>query len=305
MDRVPPLTILAGLALLGGPGCVSAEKAKTQYTSLKQSVGLASPEPVSEVLTFWQRRLATLSDPTRDGAMVSGLVGQVFMISPTSQPAESRGDLAVAVYDTTARPRGQPEAKPELYHFDQATLAKLRTKDERFGACYALFLPWPAEWADVTSVKILARYQAPGGTALQGREVAVQLETERTKMTWEEQNFQKVGGPTPPAPVATAADRRGVPDPLKILASLRGKPAAPPVAPAPLPPAEAFTRSNVPVMTAVERTPLVATPPNTVNTSYATEGAYAGPKPGGPGPLDGVNPAAANGPLQPIVIRRE
>ena len=301
MDRVPPLTILAALTLLGGVGCVSADKAKSQYTSLKQSVGLAPPEPVSEVLTFWQRRLATLNDPTRDGAMVSGLVGQVFMISPGSQPAEARGDLAIAVYDTTARPGGKPERQPELYHFDQATLAKLRTKDERFGACYALFLPWPAEWTDVTGVKILARYQAPGGTALQGREVLVQLETERTKMTWEEQNFQKVGGPMPPAPVATAADRRGVPDPLKILASLRGKPA--PVGPATLPPAEAITRANVPVMTTVERTPLVATPPNTVNTSYATEGAYAGPRPGGA--LDGVNPAAANGPLQPIVIRRE
>ena len=297
MDRVPPLTSLAALLLLGSVGCVSADKAKSQYTSLKQSVGFASPEPVSEVLTFWQRRLATLSDPTRDGAMVSGLVGQVFMISPTSQPAESRGDLAVAVYDTTVRPKGQPEAKPELYHFDQATLAKLRTKDERFGACYALFLPWPAEWSDVTSVKILARYQAPGGTALQGREVMVQLETERTKMTWEEQNFQKVGGPTPPPAVATAADRRGVPDPLKILASLRGKPAAPVVAP--LPPAEAIARSSVPVMTAVERTPLVATPPNTVNTSYATEGAYAGPRPGGP------SAEATPGRLQPIVIRRE
>ena len=317
MDRVPPLTILAALLLLGNAGCLSTDKAQAQYTSLKQSVGLAPPEPVSEVLTIWDPRLGTLNDPTRDGAMVSGLVGQVFMLSPRRNHAEARGDLAVVVYDTTARPQGQPERTPEYYHLTQETLAKLRTRDERFGLFYAMFLPWPAEWSDVTNVKVMARYQGEGGTAIQAREVAVRLIAERGKVTWEEKSFQRVGGAMAPAP----ADRRGVPDPLKMLAALRGKPAAAPTAAdavAKLPPPERFTRSNVPatdgafvtpaagsapVMTAVKNTAFVTTAPNTTNSSYATEGAYAGPKP--VNSLDAFNAAAASGPIQPIIIRRD
>ena len=309
MERVPPLTILAALLCLGGAGCLSADKAQAKYTSLKRTVGLEKPEPVTEVMSFWQRRLAPLNDPTRDGMMVTGLVGQVFMISPTSQSAEARGHLAIMVYDTTPRPQGQPERTPELFDFDPATLAKLKTKDERFGPCYAVFLPWPEGWADVTNLKIMTRYQAPGEDALQGREVLVQLETERTKMTWEEQNFQKVGGPMPPPQAAVPPDRRGVPDPMKVLAAMRDKPAATPAqTPVKLPPPESFTRSNVPVtadaptMTNVDRTPLVTTQPNTTNSSYATDGAYAGPKPG-----TATAPVAvpASGGLQPMIIRRD
>ena len=310
MDRVPPLTILAGLLLLSSAGCLSADKAQAKYTSLKQSAGIEA-EPVSEVLTIWDPQLSTLNDPTRDGAMVAGLVGQVFMLSPKRNHAEARGDLAVAVYDTTPRPQGQPERTPELYHLTRETLAKLRTRDERFGLFYAMFLPWPAEWTDVTSVKVMARFQGEGGTAIQAREVAVQLVAERVKVSWEQKNFQKVGGAMLPPP---PPDRRGVPDPLKLLASLRGKPAAQATPAAEkVPPPEAFARSSAsapapdgrPAMTPVNRTPIVTTLPNTTNSSYATEGAYAGPKPGGPGPLDNVNPAAVNGPVQPIVIRRD
>ena len=166
MDRVPPLTVLAALMVLGSPGCLSADKAQAKYTSLKRTVGLETPEPVTEVLSFWQRRQATLNDPTRDGMMVAGLVGQVFLISATSHATEPGGDLTVAVYDVTARPQGQPERAMELYHFDRATLARLATKDERFGPCHAIFLPWPPEWTDVTNVKIRTRYQAAGGTDL-------------------------------------------------------------------------------------------------------------------------------------------
>ena len=318
MDRVPPLTILAALLALGGGGCLSADKAQAKYTSLKRTVGLETPEPATEVLSFWQRRLATLNDPTRDGMMVAGLVGQVFLISPSSKAAEATGDLTVAVYDVTARPQGRPERTPEVYHLDPARLAQLATKDERFGPCYAIFLPWPPEWTDVTNVKIMTRYDAPGGTALHGREVLVQLEAERAKLTWEEKNFQKVGGPMPPMTAPAAPDRRGVPDPLKVLAAMRGKTAAaPPVAAAKLPPPEAFMRSNVPVtdaslvaapapggpvMTTVDRTPLVTTQPNTVNSSYSTGGAYAGPKPGA---AAAATAATVNGPVQPIIIRRE
>lgn len=320
MDRIPPLTAFVALALCGNAGCLTAEKAQSSYTSLKQSVGLEQPQPVSQMMTIWDPRLGTLSDPTRDGATLSGLVGQVFMLTPKDQPAEARGDLSVVLYDTTPRPAGQPERPGEMYHLTQETLVNLRTKDERFGLFYAMFLPWPAEWTDVTHVKVMAGYQPPGGTAIQAREVPVQLQAERAKFTTEVQNFQRVGGAMLPEPPAAPRDRRGVPDPLKMIAAMQGKPAAapPPVAGQKLPAPEAFMRSNVPaaddissarnappVTTAVARTPVVTPLPPGSNTTYATEGAYAGPKPGGPGPLAGINPAAANGPVQPIVIRRE
>ena len=320
MDRIPPLTAFAALVLCGNAGCLTAEKAQSSYASMKQSVGLEQPQPVSQLMTIWDPRLGTLTDPTRDGATLSGLVGQVFMLTPKDQHAEARGDLAVVLYDTTPRPAGQPERTAEMYHLTQETLVKLRTKDERFGLFYAMFLPWPAEWTDVTHVKVMARYQPPGGTAIQAREVPVQLQAERPKFTTHSQSFQRVGGAMLPDPPAAPKDRRGVPDPLKMIAAMQGKSAAapPPVAGQKLPPPETFMRSNVPVsdggalapnagpvMTAVARTAVVAPLPPGSNTTYATEGAYAGPKPGGPGPLDGVNPAAANGPVQPIVIRRE
>ena len=319
MDRIPPLTVFAALVLCGNAGCLTAEKAQSGYTSMKQSVGLEQPQPVSQLMTIWDPRLGTLTDPTRDGATVTGLVGQVFMLTPKDQPAEARGDLAVVLYDTTPRPAGQAERTAEMYHLTQETMVNLRTKDERFGLFYAMFLPWPAEWTDVTHVKVMARYQPPGGTAIQAREVPVQLQAERAKFTTSTQSFQRVGGAMLPEPAAAPRDRRGVPDPLKIIAAMQGKPAAgpPPVAVQKLPAPEKFTRSNVPssdgmspgtnagpVMTTVARTEVVTPLAPGSNTTYATEGAYAGPPPVA-NPLAGINPAAANGPVQPILIRRE
>ena len=319
MDRIPPLTAFVALVLCGNAGCLTAEKAQSGYTSMKQSVGLEPPQPVSQLMTIWDPRLGTLTDPTRDGATVTGLVGQVFMLTPKDQPAEARGDLAVVLYDTTPRPAGQAERTAEMYHLTQETMVNLRTKDERFGLFYAMFLPWPAEWTDVTHVKVMARYQPPGGTAIQAREVAVQLQAERAKFTTSAQNFQRVGGAMLPEPPAAPRDRRGVPDPLKMIAAMQGNPAAAPqpAAGQKLPPPEKFTRSNVrfsdgvspgpdagPAMTAVARTPVVTPLPPGSNTTYATEGAYAGLPPV-TNPLAGINPAAANGPVQPILIRRE
>lgn len=314
MVRVQPLAAVAAL-LLGSAGCQTADKAQTTFTSMKQTVGLAPPDPVSEVLTVWDPRLGTLSDPTRDGAMVAGLVGQVFMLTPRHDHAVAAGDLGVVVYDTTPRPQGQPERTPELYHLTQETLAKLRTRDERFGLFYAMFLPWPAEWTDVTSVKVLARYQAPGGTAIQAREVAVRLMAERAEFKWEKQSVQRVGESVPEGAAPRA--RRGVPDPLKMLASLQGsKPAPPPANAAPRlpPPSEKFTRSNVPsadgglppAMTAVNQMEVTKPLPPGSNTTYFSGDAYAGPKPVANPLFTAASAAAsANGPVQPILIRRE
>ena len=317
MDRTPQIATLAA-ALLLGSGCAATDKIPTSVTSLKQSIGLDQAEPVSQVLTRWAPRLGTLDVPDgvpkHDGDRVSGVVGQVFMLTPSSQPAESRGDLTFVVYDATERPPGQPERTPEMFHFDQKALARLRTKDDRMGPCYAVFLPLPAGWTEATNLRILTRYQAPGGPAIQSPESLVRIDAELSPMHSKYTYETKVGGAMTPDPAPK--DRRGVPDLAKMLATVQTRPAAPAQAAPPQgPQPQAFARSNVPVtdggrnappvMTAVARTPVVQPLAPGANTTYATEGAYAGPKPGGPGPLDNIDPAAVNGPVQPIVIRRE
>jgi hypothetical protein len=126
----------------------------------------APPAPASVMLCFWQRRLASLPDPTKEGGQVRGLPGQMFLITPNEQSAEVNGDLAVVVYDDTPRPPGTPARTPEVWHYTRDTLKRLATNDERFGRSYAVFLPWPDSWRDVTAVKIQARYQSPGSPDL-------------------------------------------------------------------------------------------------------------------------------------------
>jgi hypothetical protein len=171
--------------------------------AFKQTVALDKPEPASQIICFWQRRLSGLPDPTRDGAQTWGIAGQMFLVTPSNTAAQINGDLAVVVYDETPRPPGQPALKPELWHYTKDTLNRLVTTDERFGKCFVLFLPWPAGWqGNVTAVKIAARYSSPGSPDLFAGEVHVALDF-------------SVGGPV--WNDVRPADNRSVPDPTRML----------------------------------------------------------------------------------------
>lgn len=296
---VLPAALAASLA----GGCASAPPVDFVSDALKHAVGPSAPEPASQVVCFWQRRLSTLPDPTRDGAMTAGVAGQMFLITPDNKPAEVNGDLAVVVYDETPRPPGQEPMRPELWHYTKDTLKRLATTDERFGRCYVLFLPWPAHWKDVTAVKIMARYQSPGNPDLYASEVRMALDF--TPGGWTNMGSGRVVlGPG-------GIDTRSVPDPSKLLQQTHAA-AAQPFPTMPAAPAGGFGTAAPPGFAGS-----TGTPPPTPQVC-ATQPWSASPTQPPPAPTPPANssiplpslPAAAGaappaaGPVQPLIIQR-
>ncbi len=202
-------------------GCASTEK-MTQ--SVKQAVHLESTSaPATQVVCFWQRQLTPLPDPTRDGAQTFGLPGQMFLITPDSKPAEANGDLTVVVYDETPRQAGAQAMRPEVWHYTKDTLKRLVTNDERFGKSFALYLPWPAHWRDVTTVKIMGRYQAAGSPDLYAGEVKIALDASGNSQVWTDMG----SGSNRPMAGGMLESRTSIPDSNKLLtqANLGGQPA--------------------------------------------------------------------------------
>ena len=145
----------------------------------------------TELTMLWRNRVDYLPDQTRGGQMGAGLAGQLFLYSPGMQFAEADGKLIVALYDETPRPPGQPANKPEGWEFDKETLRRLVTADERFGKCYALFLPWPTFRHDVTRIRIAARYEPEHGFPLYATEMKITLDNSapgsNPRVEWTEQ----------------------------------------------------------------------------------------------------------------------
>lgn len=122
--------------------------------------------PVTEMAVAWKNQIAYLPDPTRNGAMGAGVVGQLFLFGPRLDFAEADGTLTVDLIDETPRPAGQLAATPERWQFNKEMLRNLRATDETFGKSYILFLPWPAHKSDITRVRISARYDPDNGHPL-------------------------------------------------------------------------------------------------------------------------------------------
>lgn len=117
--------------------------------------------PAKEFALAWQNRLAQLPDPSKNGTLNPGIVGQVFLYTEKLMPADVHGDLTIIVSDGTDRAPGSPVHEPNVWHFTAETLKKLVVMDERFGKSFAVFLPWPESWRDVTRLNIQARYDQP------------------------------------------------------------------------------------------------------------------------------------------------
>lgn len=230
MERLPPLTALAALALAAASvGCHSTRQASERVSEkVTHAVHAATtpwePPPASQIICVAHPRLSSLPDPTRDGTPAPGLVCQVFLVAPNGAAAEVAGDVTFAVYDESARPPGTPAKTPEVWHFDKATLKKLVASDERFGRFHAVFIPWRADWADVTAVRIMTRYDVPGQPPLHANPVQATLDSQ-TGPVW-----QDAGGAGTPPPAAF--DPRGVPNGGKLAQQQQAKSPPLPVVPA-------------------------------------------------------------------------
>ncbi len=156
----------------------------------------------SEMAVGWQPRIAYLPDPTRGGRMSPGLAGQMFLFGgPRSEFVLADGTLTLDLVDETPRPAGQPAATPERWQFDKDALTKLVTQNDTFGKCYTLFLPWPAYKADITKVKITARYDPESGHTLFSTPSTVTLEPAKAESP-------QMPQPVPPGAVGEAAPRK-------------------------------------------------------------------------------------------------
>ncbi len=210
----------AAMLIPVGAGCTGLGKTKADIVT---AFRFEKPKPATQMLCFWQRRPQHLPDPSRDGVMAPGLVGQMFLISPDNKPVDVTGDLIVQAIDETKRPPGQPAAMPEIWQIDKAALKKLATKDERFGTCYALFLPWPANWKDVTNVRMQAKYISKPNGDLFASDVAMTLEFAAPGAAWNEPG----GAPSAAAKATGPSEMRGIPDLAKAFKNSPGV-AAPP-----------------------------------------------------------------------------
>jgi len=216
----------------------AATRMATQSTFSKMTGKIEKRVQATEITILWRNKIDHLPDPTRNGAMGAGLVGQLFLFGPGMQFAPADGKLTVALYDETARAPGQAAAEPQVWEFTKETLKSLMTPDERFGMSYALFLPWPSYRPDVTSIRIAARYEPEQGNKLYPPESRITIDNSGPGgNNWTNQPFvpaaqsqpasgyNALGGPPPASGPGLGVLTSGSPPPAPPMGTLQPAPA--------------------------------------------------------------------------------
>jgi hypothetical protein len=189
--------------------------------------------PAVSLFATWQNRIAKLPDPTVEGKFKPGLVGQLFMFGAgTKMPfAPAEGRVTVELFDATPRPDNAEPTRLGSWTFEKDVMNRLVTTDERFGKCYALFLPWPTYTPAVTRVKLTAKYEPENGFALHADPVTMTIDT----TTGPDGPVMHRTNTTGPLPAAGPGPLAG-PAPLSGPGTFPTQPAAPVSPPAGLPP---------------------------------------------------------------------
>ena len=191
MERLRSLIVPVALAVASCTGCMTAGgKPSMKLESLNRTLKEALPAsattpsavsktaPATQFAAAWQTKLAQLPDPTKNGVMNRGIVGQAFLYTDKLAAADIVGSLTVVVNDATDRANGAAAKQPNVWHFDAETLRRMVVNDDRFGKSVALFLPWPEEWNDVNRLYLqrAGRYYA-----VRSKGVALRLFADRGK----------------------------------------------------------------------------------------------------------------------------
>ncbi len=228
MESLRQIAVAAVAVALSG--CAATDRLSAHYLDAKRAVGLdpAGAKSATHVSLIMQRRLASLPDPVRPDDMQPGLPGQLFLADAAGKPTPAAGDLTVTVTDETQRTPGQPPKTTEKWQFSRDVLEKLRQKDDRFGDCYVLFLPWPADWKDVTRVTVKGHYQATGQVALFASNVTINLDAGPQAGPAEWQKAEPYKAPAFDGKPAVAGPPPGRPEPTLL----------PAPSPEPLPPVQ-------------------------------------------------------------------
>ena len=172
----------------------------------KASSGELPKGAATDLALAWQNKVAQLPDPTRNGAMIYGVVGQMFLFGADSKAAQANGSLTVEMLDQSP---GAPEGKRlGKWTFEKDILKKLVTMDERFGKSYALFLPWPEYDPNVSRVKLKVRFDPEKSYPLFAPEAMLTFDyggngsPTHQKRTVTGSDVAGFGGLNPPSPTA-------------------------------------------------------------------------------------------------------
>ena len=122
-----------------------------------------SAKAAIHIMSMWRDKVEYLPDPTKNGAMGAGIVGQLFLYGPDMKFVDANGTLTIEMYDETVKAGRAEPIFLGKWTFDKEVLRRLITVDERWGKSYALFLPWPDYKADITRVSLKVRYDQEGG----------------------------------------------------------------------------------------------------------------------------------------------
>ena len=126
------IVLAAAIVMPFAVGCATLHEAR--HTAM-QTVGLETPTPATEFALAWQNKLAQLPDPTKSGAQVTGLPGQMFLFAPEGDklvPAVPTGELTISVIDETPRSPGYPKKPVEVFHYSNDKLKQMQAIDERW-----------------------------------------------------------------------------------------------------------------------------------------------------------------------------
>lgn len=260
------LIVPVALVALAATGCMTGKPLRVE--SLNKAIKEAMPAsaltsslsgkapPATEFAAVWQTKLGQLPDPTKNGVMNRGIVGQAFLFTEKMAAAEIAGRLTVVVNDATDRPAGQSPRQPNIWTFDPETLKRMVVNDDRFGKSVVLFLPWPEDWADVNRLYVQVRYDQPDSFTIYAPPASVTLDFSTTQSIH--------------TSARVPASQLLVPDPKDLMRN--AKPFAPP-------PATPQTNYAATWPTGIGAPPAGAK--TTVGTAPPNVGKPAGPSPAG------------------------
>ena len=99
------LLAASGALIAAGTGCLNSKNFSA--ASLNPLGHYFAPKPATEMIAAFNPQIRHLPDPTQDGQMRPGVVGQVFLLANDGKYTDANGDLIVMAEDATVRAPGQ------------------------------------------------------------------------------------------------------------------------------------------------------------------------------------------------------
>jgi hypothetical protein len=157
----------------------------------------------SAMALAWQNKVSYQPDVVHAGEMQAALIGQFFLYDPGMAPAVVNGTLVIEMFDMTDRKETETGPRIGGWTLDKESVKKLTMKDEKFGKCYALCLPWPDYKPEsYTRVKLTARYEPEHGYPLFARASILTFDNEiRTPLVTSQSTV--MNGPANFAPLSS------------------------------------------------------------------------------------------------------